>query len=313
MLGKRAASAGLAVGLVFIIIIAAVVYLAINGTFNINSILGNNNQNASSGFSTTVTTSVTALAGRSAQVSLSYFNPFPETVNAIVSANSLSSGVVGPAVQSKSITMPASMQAATSASFNFTCGTGSANQAATIVYNVYVSGYTQNLTTDAVTTAYGYATPQQTQAQQNTVPGFLSIVANPPAPIVYGGSGSAQGSITISFTPAVGSNAGVYTGGQSPTPNGQLSSITIKINNSEGGIASAQATVNGAQKSFTTSGNYLALTLNNLDIGTTNAQISLPVELTAAQTSTSTYIPITISAVYNYQYTISPGTLVSCQ
>jgi hypothetical protein len=309
MSNKKAASAGLlVVGLIVIIGIAAAGYYYINGGFP-----GSGSTSTPSTFTTTSTSSVSTLQGRSVTVLLQYYNPFPEAVSSNVQLNALASSIVSPATQSKSIPMIANMPTQATASFNLTCGATSANQESTTTFNVYVSSYTQNLTSDIVTYAYGTpASSIQTLLPQiDTVQGFLTITATP-VEIMTGGSAPPTGSITLSFSPAVypGLSTGVYTGAQAATPNNVLTSLTITINDASGGIASAVATNNGNQVPFVKNGNLLTLTLNSLNLEIIGYQ--LPIEITAASTNASTENTVTVSTSYNYQYSIS-GPTVSCQ
>ena len=308
MLNKKAAGSGAVLGVAVIVILIAVIYFALGG--NLGSFLGPQGSLTPSTFSVSPQSSVSMLEGRSATILVTYYNPFPEAVNANMTLNSLESSIVSPQFQSKAVSMIASMPASATVNFNLSCAAGTIPQSATTTYGVYVSNYTQKLTTDIVTEAYGYPTPQTLLPQENTLPGFLTVIANPIS-IVTGGSTPPVHSMVINFGFGVGSSAGVYAGPQVAVPNDVLSSLSITIDNAEGGIEGANATVNGVQYPFKANGSYLTFSFSNLNLATLD--YTLPIEVAANPTNTSTESTVAINTVYDYQYSISPGTSVNCQ
>jgi hypothetical protein len=308
MLNKKAAGSGAVLGIAVIIILIAVIYFAVGG--NLGSFLGTQGSQEPSAFSVSPQSSVSMLEGKSATILVTYYNPFPEAVNANITLNSLESSIVSPQFQSKSVSMIASMPASATVNFNLSCAPSTIPQSATATYGVYISNYTQNLTTDIVTEAYGYPTPQTLLPQENTLPGFLTVGANPIS-IVTGGSTLPIHSMVINFGFGVGSNSGVYVGPQVAIPNGVLSSLSITIKNTEGGIEGANATINGVQYPFKANGAYLTFSFSNLNLATLD--YALPLEIAANPTNSSTESTVTINMAYNYQYSISSGTLINCQ
>ncbi len=308
MSNKRGAGAGVALALVIIIILIAVIYLASSG--QLNSLLPQNHGSSPNAFSTTASISGPVLYGHSGSIGLTYFNPFPEQITSTVDLTAGSSSYLSVGTSTATVQMPASMPSPASAGFNVTCE--QANQQSSTTFAVYVENYTQNVTTDVVTYPYGInsATIQTLLPQQNPVPGFLTITATPLEIETGLSSGPAQSSMSISFAPAY-YNGNVYTGSQTSSPNGQISSLTITIKDASGGVSSASVFY-GSQGSLplVRSGNDLTLTINNVNQAAVSG--GLPLEITAANQSVSTQNLIMISATYNYQYYLS-GPIVSCQ
>lgn len=311
MPNKKGVGTGAVIGVVFLLIIVGVIYLSLSGNLNLGSLTGGSGGNTqTSAFTTSVSAEqASVLQGHSTSVVLQYFNPFSEPVSANIVLNVGSSSVITPSSQSRSVSMIAAMPASATVSFNLSCTSNSANQVSTSSVLVYVSNFVQNASSDVVTYPYGSA--PQAHRNQNNMAGFLTITATPLS-IVTGGSSSATQSMVLTLTPTVysGVNSGVYTGAQSVTPNNVLSSLTISIDNTEGGVSSADLVVNGNQEPFTVSGHTLTLTVSNINLGT--AQYQLPLQITAASLNVSTQNVISITTTYNYQYLIT-GPTISCQ
>lgn len=307
MQNKKGAGSGLVIGLVLLIVLVAIVYLALNG--DLSSLLSGSGQSTSnpSSFSTTASIQSSAVyAGHSTNILFQYYNPFNQPLTPTVTLNIGSPSFVSAVPTSKSVPMLADMPSPATVAFNVTCSANSANEVSTSTFDVNVPSVTQNLTTSVVTYPLG-SSPLQ-EIYTNTNQGFFTLSA-PPVAIETGTSASSTQPITLTFTDPYESGS-AYSGTFSGSPNDNINSVTITVDNAAGGISSASVDYNGVQTPLTASGTTLTVTLTDVDL--TLIPSGLVLDLTAAGLSTPTQNIISVSTAYNFYYSFN-GPTVSCQ
>jgi hypothetical protein len=298
MSNKLAANSGLIMALVLVVVIIAVIYLEMNGTFNLG---GGGNNGTPTAYTTTVAIeSSSVLSGHSTNLIFTYFNPFPQAITPNVSVsvgNPTYVSVASPAWQT--VSMPASMQTPVSVDFNITCK--SSNELSTSQFSVSLNGFWQNASTSVETYPYG-TSPLQTLPLQ-VAGGFMSIVANP-ITIETGGSLPTTQALTLQVAPVI-YNGEPFVG----TTSGEISEVIISISNSTGGIASAFVTYKGVQENF---GGSSMLTLTIPDYNPSLEPSGLSIEVSPTNKASPTQNVVAIDTLYNYAYSLS-GPSINCQ
>ncbi len=300
MPSKKAANSGAVIGIVLLLVIIAIVYLSVSGSLNLGGLYSNQSPSQTSTYTTTVSpSSLSLLNGRSGSMLLTYFNPFTQALNPNVTLSVGSPTFVSVNTPSIKLSMPAAMSVPAATAFNVTC-TGS-GQVSTSEFSVSLDNFTQNATTSVETYPYG-SNPLQVIGP-SVSPGFLSITANP-ITIETSASSPASSPINIQFSPAVYSG-NVFSGSST----GIITSLTVSISNTSGGVASAFVQY-GSNTLNLAGHSTLSITIPDVNLALISAGLSL--KITATNSATPTQNLISIITRYNYQYSFV-GPTISCE
>ncbi|MCW1301759.1 MAG: hypothetical protein OH316_01325 [Candidatus Parvarchaeota archaeon] len=315
MHANKGASGGAVVAIVFILIII-VAFLYFGGYLHIPTTTTTTKTTSAVTaytFSSTITPSPSLNPGQSGQVIVTYGNPFDEPI-----ATNVSFSVNQPAFLSESpsyqaFSMPATMSSPASITFNVVCSsTISSTVSSTSVLTVESTGVSQVVNTSIV--VYPYTTPSSLipSTVYSSPAGFLSVSASPMVVQTNDLSASTQTantSMDIIITPTVYSG-NVYTQLLPSGANGEISSITVTIDNSSGAIAHAFLYYAGVAYLPVVSGNLLKITIPNVQLSLVSSGLPLTISAFNSVKAPSQNL-VGISIDYNYLYSL-PGPVITC-
>ncbi len=308
---NRLGASGVAIAGVLIVVIILIVVLY---SFNSGALkLGKSSTSTPSTFSISAYSNVSQLySGKSSPLYVTLFNPFNQSLTA--SLQVLTAPPVSISPGSKSISIPASMKTPSTILFNTSCTSSSGSVIP--YFALEVQNFWQNLTTSVITYPYGTKSgliPQSIYSNSNS--GFMTLSALPASVETQIPSGSLSTTITLDVSPNYDSgnykSGAPYTAISNNNPNDYIKTISLYIDNTTGGIASAFVYYNGQNYPFSVSGKTLSLTLHNVNLQLISAGSGLPIEITVTNDNASSQNTIAIDTNYNY-YVAFTGNQISC-
>ncbi|MGC8533647.1 MAG: hypothetical protein ACP5MV_03425 [Candidatus Parvarchaeum sp.] len=308
---NRLGASGAAIAGVLVIVIILIIALY---SFNSGALkLGKPSTSTPSTFSISAYSNVSQLySGKSSPLYVTLFNPFNQSLTATLQVLTAPPVSIVPA--SRSVSVPANMKTPSTILFNSSCTSSSGS---VIPYFAFeVQNFWQNLTTSVITYPYGTKSgliPQSIYSNSNS--GFITLSALPASVETQIPSGSLSTTITLDVSPDYNSgnykSGAPYTAISNNNPNDYIKTISLYIDNSTGGIASAFVYYNGQNYPFSVSGKTLSLTLHNVNLQLISAGSGLPIEITVTNDNASSQNTIAIDTNYNY-YVAFTGNQISC-
>ena len=310
-------SSGGAVVAVLLILVLIVVFLFYSGYIHLPTGSSTNKITPTSvtsySFSSSINPSSSLNPGQSGQVIVTYENPFAEPVLTNVSFSVNQPAFITETPPYQVFTMPSSMAATASVTFSVACSNSITTPiTSTSVFTVSSSGLKQDTNTSII--IYPYTTPSSLipSPVYSSPFGFLSIVASPLSLETNDQSANKQtlnSSMDIIINPDIYSG-NVYTQILPSGANGEISSVTVTIDNSSGAIASAFIYYAGKAYYPTVSGNLLTITIPNVQLSLIPGGLPLTVSAFNSVTHASQNL-VGIAVDYNYLYS-TPGPTITC-
>lgn len=312
---NKGASGG-AVAAIVLILVIIVIFLYFEGYLHIPTTTNTTKITTvvtSYSFSSTVIPLPSLNPGQSGQVIVTYGNPFNEPIATNISFSVNQPAFLNESPHYQAFSMPATMSAPASINFGVKCSSSiSSAVTSTSVFTVESTGLSQTVNTSII--VYPYTTPSTLIPSKVyfSPAGFLSVSANPVLVQTNDLSANTQTSNTsmdIVIVPSIYSGD-VYTQLLPSGANGEISSLTVTIDNSSGAIASAFLYYGGGAYFPAASGNTLKITIPNVQLSLVSSGLPLTISsFNSAKAPSQNLVGITID--YNYLYSLS-GPTITC-